>query len=643
MTPWRQRNSGWVLQAAFIILPVAILAGVALHFSREDKAAIFQDAQVRAAALGRELTPPLDDAMEKAVSEALQRPGQHGVLTGRMIDGRPVSETSAPVPADWPSRLTARQSQLWKTAQDATSRRKDPPAAATALRALSGSDVESAARGTARLYLLTLEEQRGNTKGLAEQAIALAREFQDQVTDSGVRVRDLALLLALRHTAVGRLVPEFNVELQRSVEQDPSFLTPEVLASAKRVATDENSAALVRGLETEWQVQEQSAEKAALLLRSISLQSPLRTGTGSDWVDTSGEHWFGSGSRIPGGVVVRFLPREVLSNALQKVFADQSAKLPNYAGYCVTVGRENALCAASQGVTGQFLAATGGRRLQLHLFLANPDTLYAPYHRRLVMVEWLIFFSAAAAMLGLARLWHSYRAQQRLSEMKSNLVSSVSHELRAPIAAVRLMAESLESGRVEGEAKSKDYYRLIVRECRRLSSLVENVLDFARIDQGRKQYTFEPVDAAALLRHTMALMEPCAAERQVRLTLADLPAEFEHLQPKWDGEAVEQSLVNLVDNAVKHSPAGAEVRVEIAVEPGKVCFRVVDQGPGIPQEDHERIFDLFYRRGSELRRETEGVGIGLSIVKHVAEAHGGRVVVQSDAGKGSRFGLELPA
>ncbi|HEX3872267.1 MAG TPA: HAMP domain-containing sensor histidine kinase, partial [Pirellulales bacterium] len=272
----------------------------------------------------------------------------------------------------------------------------------------------------------------------------------------------------------------------------------------------------------------------------------------------------------------------------------------------------------------------------------NPTLLYATYRRRLVLIQWLVIAAIASALLGLWRLWQTWRDQTRLNEMKSNLVSSVSHELMAPIAAVRLMAESLESARVEGAEKQKDYYRLIVRECSRLSSLVENVLDFSRIDQGRKQYRFESLDALALLRHTVMLMEPGAAERRVRLRLVDPPAEFADLQPSWDSEAIEQSLVNLLDNAIKHSPADSEVRVEVELLPALVRFWIIDNGPGIPPEEHHKIFDLFYRYGSELRRETEGAGIGLSIVKHAAEAHGGRVIVESAVGRGSRFGLELP-
>jgi signal transduction histidine kinase len=272
--------------------------------------------------------------------------------------------------------------------------------------------------------------------------------------------------------------------------------------------------------------------------------------------------------------------------------------------------------------------------------LADPEQLYRPYRTRLLLTRLLIFCAALTALIGLASLWTSYRRQAHLSEMKSNFVSSVSHELRAPLAAVRLMAESLDGGRIVEEDKRRDYYRLIVQECRRLSGLVENVLDLSRIGDGRKSYHFEPVDLAALLRQSVAIMEPCAAERQVTLRLAADGAAG--LQPCWDGAAVEQSLVNLIDNAIKHSPAGSTVEIGVEREGGEIRVWVEDSGPGIPALEQRRIFELFYRQGTELRRETKGVGIGLTIVRSVAEAHGGRVIVDSEVGRGSRFSLELP-
>jgi signal transduction histidine kinase len=110
-----------------------------------------------------------------------------------------------------------------------------------------------------------------------------------------------------------------------------------------------------------------------------------------------------------------------------------------------------------------------------------------------------------------------------------------------------------------------------------------------------------------------------------------------------DGRAIQQALVNLIDNAIKHSPKGSLVRVEFEWNEDRARLWVEDEGPGIPAEEHEKIFERFYRLGSELRRETQGVGIGLSIVKHIVEAHGGHVTVRSNPGHGSRFTIELPA
>jgi signal transduction histidine kinase len=311
-------------------------------------------------------------------------------------------------------------------------------------------------------------------------------------------------------------------------------------------------------------------------------------------------------------------------------------------------------------VLGASTRNEGGRvLLAVNIHLISPELLYAQQEERATLFRLLIGASAIASIVGFFTAWRAFHKQLRLAEMKSNFVSSVSHELRAPIASVRLMAEGLERGKISEPAKQQEYFRFITQECRRLSSMIENVLDFARIEQGRKQYEFEPTDVAALVEKTVSLMEPYAAERGVRLALSVPPAscrvdEPDHAETRQDaegtfaatidGQAVQQALVNLIDNAVKHSPAGNEVVVELALNPQRstLDLSVADHGPGIPSSEHEKIFERFYRLGSELRRETPGVGIGLSIVKHVVEAHGGRVRVESEVGEGSRFTIELP-
>ncbi len=298
--------------------------------------------------------------------------------------------------------------------------------------------------------------------------------------------------------------------------------------------------------------------------------------------------------------------------------------------------------------------------LKVNVYLTSPDKLYQRQGARVFWFGALVAVSAAAALIGLLAAWRAFRQQLQISELKSNFVSSVSHELRAPIASVRLMAENLEGDKIPEPRKQKEYFGFIVQECRRLSALIENVLDFSRIEQGRKQYEFEPTDVVALVRTTVKLMEPNAAEKGVRLELET--SNIEHRTPnielEMDGRAIQQALVNLMDNAIKHSPKGETVTVGIemqnaecspqnssasfSLQPSAFSLSVSDHGPGIPPEEHEKIFERFYRRGSELRRETQGVGIGLSIVKHIIAAHGGRVLVESEAGKGSRFTIEIP-
>src|SRR5258706_1251276 len=295
----------------------------------------------------------------------------------------------------------------------------------------------------------------------------------------------------------------------------------------------------------------------------------------------------------------------------------------------------------------------GKELLGVSVWLTSPETLYRNQRARTFWFAAIISVSSLGAVLGLLALWRGFSRQVSLNQLKSNFVSSVPHEVPAPIASVRLMAESLETGKVSEPQKREEYYRFIGQECRRLSSLIENVLDFARIEQGRKQYELEPTEILALMRQTLAPMDPYAAERQVALKLRMNAAAWEAVHPVIDGRAIQQALVNLLDNAIKHSPPGREVTVgleRIEAQPengqpgstGAIELWVEDSGPGIPRDEHEKIFKRFYRLGSELRRETPGVGIGLSIVKHIVDAHGGKISVRSAPGEGSRFTIRLP-
>lgn len=283
------------------------------------------------------------------------------------------------------------------------------------------------------------------------------------------------------------------------------------------------------------------------------------------------------------------------------------------------------------------------------IVLAQPELVLERTRQRRALFGGLIIGSVVAAGLG---LWHARRAfdrQHRLTEMQSGFVSSVSHELRTPIASIRLLAEGLDRGDGGDTEKQRDYSRFIVQECRRLTDLIENVLDQARIDQGRKDFVFEPIDLGRLLEDTARLMKPCAEAVRVRVEL-DLPCSATELpSPMWDGAAIQRVLVNLVDNAIKHSPPEARVvlslrfgSVETQARSDECVLSVTDTGPGIPKKDAARIFEPFFRRGTELRRESRGIGIGLSLARHTVRAHQGEITVRSEPGMGCVFTVRLP-
>lgn len=282
------------------------------------------------------------------------------------------------------------------------------------------------------------------------------------------------------------------------------------------------------------------------------------------------------------------------------------------------------------------------------------DTVFRfEYNNLKVWTVSLLLTALSSTAVGLWLIKRTLNKERRLGELKSQFVSSVSHELRAPIGSMRLMAEGLATGRVKGEAAG-EFHRLMAGEGARLSALIENVLDFARIEQGRKEYVMAETDVAALLADAVALMQPQAEAKGLRILLECEPLPF---VPKVDAGALQQAVVNLLDNAVKFTPGrpaweGADkldasglktIRVRLAAEADGWSITVTDPGIGIPREEHARIFERFYRLGNELRRETTGTGIGLAIVKHIVEGHGGKVTVCSETGRGSVFSMMFPA
>jgi signal transduction histidine kinase len=240
---------------------------------------------------------------------------------------------------------------------------------------------------------------------------------------------------------------------------------------------------------------------------------------------------------------------------------------------------------------------------------------------------------------GLVLTYRSVFKEMELARLKSDFVSNVSHELRTPLALIRLYAETLELGRIKTQEKAEEYYRIVREESERLSALINNILDFSRIEAGRKEYEFRNTDIAELVGSTLD-----AYRYQIEQQGFALEQSIDQGIPPVcvDREAIARSLVNLINNALKYSADDKFLGVKLYRADTGLKIEVVDHGIGIARNEQSKIFEKFYRAGDPLVHNTKGSGLGLSLVRHIAHAHGGEVEVESAPGKGSKFTLSLP-
>jgi two-component system phosphate regulon sensor histidine kinase PhoR len=229
--------------------------------------------------------------------------------------------------------------------------------------------------------------------------------------------------------------------------------------------------------------------------------------------------------------------------------------------------------------------------------------------------------------------------QMRLSQMKSDFVSNVSHELRTPLSSIRVFGEYMRLGRVEKSEKIREYGEYIEAESRRLTQLINNILDFSRIESAEKKYRFIDCDLGAIVADTVSAFEVPLRERGFNITVDVAPS-----LPRVcvDRDSIAQALVNLIDNAVKYSGERKEIAVRAFVEGDEVRITVQDHGIGIAATEQKKIFEKFYRVGSGLVHDVKGSGLGLAIVTHIIKAHRGRVEVASTPGDGTTFTIALP-
>ncbi len=251
----------------------------------------------------------------------------------------------------------------------------------------------------------------------------------------------------------------------------------------------------------------------------------------------------------------------------------------------------------------------------------------------------LMIVLAVAMALGVFLVAGAAAREVRLAELKSNFVASVSHDLKTPLALIQLFAETLELGRVRTPDRAQEYYRIINGESKKLTRLIENILDFSRMEAGLRPYRMEPADLAESVTKVLARMHTQFEQGHFTVATSIEPG-LPHVLA--DEGAAEQAIENLLANAMKYSGEHREITVEARRAGGHIVVAVKDHGIGISRREQGRIFRKFYRVQRELGGGPQGTGLGLAIVEHTMRGHGGFVGVTSEPNEGSTFTLHFP-
>ncbi|HXY15961.1 MAG TPA: HAMP domain-containing sensor histidine kinase [Terriglobales bacterium] len=377
----------------------------------------------------------------------------------------------------------------------------------------------------------------------------------------------------------------------------------------------------------------------------------------ADWVPRGDKHVYESGQffltadasgqkKVLAGVVFDgdFLHDELFPQTIDSVLMHQEEKgekthvammiRPKYEStpLLTSPGWDGGTPEVERNLEGAFSGLTLGIKL--------PGTTLAALEQHFVRTDFIILAAISLLLAGGIVLTHrNITREMALARLKSDFVSNVSHELRTPLSLIRLYAETLEMGRLKSPEKYQEYYSIIRKESERLTALINNILDFSRIEAGRKEYDFRETDMRELVHNTLESyryqieQNGFAFEEKIA---DDVPAL------RVDREAMARSLLNLVNNALKYSQDQKFIGVNLYRHNGTIKLEVEDHGIGIPAHEQGKIFEKFYRVGDPLVHNTKGSGLGLSLVRHIVQAHGGDVAVDSAPGRGSKFTITLP-
>jgi two-component system phosphate regulon sensor histidine kinase PhoR len=294
--------------------------------------------------------------------------------------------------------------------------------------------------------------------------------------------------------------------------------------------------------------------------------------------------------------------------------------------------------------TGEYIVAhefpTTFYRWRLQVTPLHAPELEARARQKLISDAVFIGMAFGIIVLGMIVFLYAAAKERKLSQLRSEFVSNVTHELKTPLSVIKMFSELLVMGKVGDEERRRGYFEAIHRESERLGTMIDNVLDFSRLERGKALYEKVEVDVGEVVTTAVEVfrlrLDRQAIELKMRIE-PDLPTVLA------DRHALSLAVFNMIDNALKYAEGTREIRVHVTSSTDNVRICVEDDGPGLPTDELTRVFERFFRGAAATRGRQRGSGIGLSLVQSVARGHGGKAWVDSEPGRGARFTIELPA
>jgi len=637
----RGRRKQLLLYLLSIVLPSALLIAFTLRLISQDRELVqkrlTEERQLRALEIGRTLISILDEARVRAVGafggapdQAASRPLEQSlVLIGELRESR--------LRLPWESFPDSDRSQtglrdpkfMEKLAQaeKAEFAGQSPAQAAGLYQALVRSAADPAQAALARLSLARVlykmgraEDGRKIDRGLLavpaeiqdEHRIPFAVYAAEQLSASSPDHRAVVEALDPSVFQWNRLAPGAGIHGRNVILKiEKTAEDPDIRKRASR------SRVFLLGL-IETQAQALSLQKD---IPSLDLKDSMA------WTLYGRNPWLLGIGAIPGGQ--RILIACDAATSLKQAWD----KLPDRA-----IPFADMRISGLQDPAGLPLGrALPNTRLVLPKTPAGTSAVSADSRAMLSLL--IVGLALALAVFGSYLFWKNIRRDLITAEMRSQFVASVSHELKTPLASIRMYAETLQLGRLREQEKSENYLGIIVNESQRLDRLLTNVLDFSTIEQGRRIYRFEATSIPGVLEAAARAMDYPLRQKGFHLHLSC----DEGVPPaRADRDALLQAVLNLLDNAMKYSGEAREIDLILEKRDAAAAIRVRDRGIGIPESEHTRIFEKFYRVADPRNDGVMGTGLGLALAAHIAEAHGGRIEVQSAPGAGSTFSIILP-